>query len=286
VARGIILYLALLLVPTLAPAQGTSHRIVFYNVENLFDTSDDPDTSDEEFTPTGSRHWTRERYHRKLRHLSSAILTAGGDSLPLLVGLAEVENRRVLIDLAHKTSLAAGNYGIIHADSPDPRGIDVALLYRPSLFRPLTTSFLPVHLSGTTPTRDILYCKGLLRNADTLHLFVCHFPSMLGGERSSEWKRLSAATVARHLIDSLHSATSHPAIILMGDLNGRRGRVQSMEARAGAQSVRAQVPLSEMFGYVMDLRSRSQGRATFTMQFDHYERVPAALAEEIMKRRR
>ena len=70
----------------------------------------------------------------------------------------------------------------------------------------------------------------------------------------------------------------------MGDLNGRRGRVQSMEARAGgAQSVRAQVPLASMFGYATDLRSRTQGRATFTMQFDHYERVPAALAEEIQK---
>ena len=71
---------------------------------------------------------------------------------------------------------------------------------------------------------------------------------------------------------------------VMGDLNGRRGRVQSMEARAGgAQSVRAHVPLASMFGYATDLRSRTQGRATFTMQFDHYERVPAALAEEIQK---
>ncbi|MDE5831451.1 MAG: elongation factor G [Desulfovibrio sp.] len=74
---------------------------------------------------------------------------------------------------------------------------------------------------------------------------------------------------------------------VMGDLNGRRGKVQSMEARpGGAQSVRAQVPLSSMFGYATDLRSRTQGRATFTMQFDHYERVPSALAEEIQKERK
>lgn len=72
---------------------------------------------------------------------------------------------------------------------------------------------------------------------------------------------------------------------VMGDLNGRRGKVQSMEARAGAQVIRAQVPLSEMFGYATDLRSRTQGRATFTMQFDHYERVPAAIAEEVCKKR-
>ena len=72
---------------------------------------------------------------------------------------------------------------------------------------------------------------------------------------------------------------------VMGDLNGRRGKVQSMEARSGAQAIRAQVPLSEMFGYATDLRSRTQGRATFSMQFDHYERVPAAIAEEVIKSR-
>ncbi|MDR2605326.1 MAG: elongation factor G, partial [Desulfovibrio sp.] len=72
---------------------------------------------------------------------------------------------------------------------------------------------------------------------------------------------------------------------VMGDLNSRRGRVQSMESRPGSQSVRALVPLAEMFGYATDLRSRTQGRATFTMQFHHYERVPQQLAEELIKKR-
>ena len=72
---------------------------------------------------------------------------------------------------------------------------------------------------------------------------------------------------------------------VMGDLNSRRGRVQSMEARVGSQSVRAQVPLSEMFGYATDLRSKTQGRANFTMQFHHYERVPQQLSEEIVKKK-
>ena len=72
---------------------------------------------------------------------------------------------------------------------------------------------------------------------------------------------------------------------VMGDLNSRRGRVQSMEARVGSQSVRAQVPLSEMFGYATDLRSKTQGRANFTMQFHHYERVPQQIAEEIVKKK-
>src|SRR5207253_829284 len=69
---------------------------------------------------------------------------------------------------------------------------------------------------------------------------------------------------------------------VVGDLNSRRGRILSMEARSGSQVIRAHVPLGQMFGYVTDLRSMTQGRATSTMQFARYEEVPAAIAEEIM----
>ncbi|HET9063838.1 MAG TPA: elongation factor G [Candidatus Binatia bacterium] len=71
---------------------------------------------------------------------------------------------------------------------------------------------------------------------------------------------------------------------VIGDLSGRRGRIQSMAARGGAQVVVAQVPLATMFGYATDVRSRTQGRATFTMQFGHYEPVPASVSEEIVAR--
>lgn len=68
---------------------------------------------------------------------------------------------------------------------------------------------------------------------------------------------------------------------VMGDLNSRRGMIQGMEARSGAQVIRAHVPLSEMFGYATDLRSTTQGRATYTMIFDHYAQVPASVAKAI-----
>lgn len=68
---------------------------------------------------------------------------------------------------------------------------------------------------------------------------------------------------------------------VMGDLNSRRGMIQGMEARSGAQVIRAHVPLSQMFGYATDLRSATQGRATYTMIFDHYSQVPASIAKEI-----
>ena len=68
---------------------------------------------------------------------------------------------------------------------------------------------------------------------------------------------------------------------VMGDLNSRRGRIEGMEARSGAQVINAYVPLSEMFGYSTTLRSMSQGRATYTMIFDHYEQVPASVAKKV-----
>ncbi len=69
---------------------------------------------------------------------------------------------------------------------------------------------------------------------------------------------------------------------VMGDINRRRGRIHGMEPRSGVQVVNSEVPLSEMFGYATDLRSQTQGRATFTLQFDHYDYVPAQLAEAII----
>ena len=69
---------------------------------------------------------------------------------------------------------------------------------------------------------------------------------------------------------------------IVGDLNSRRGRILSMEARGSSQVIRANVPLGQMFGYATEMRSMTQGRATYTMQFARYEEVPAAIAEEIM----
>jgi elongation factor G len=69
---------------------------------------------------------------------------------------------------------------------------------------------------------------------------------------------------------------------VMGDLNSRRGRVEGLEPRGNAQAIRARVPLATMFGYATDLRSTTQGRATFTMQFDRYEEAPQAIAGEVV----
>ncbi|MBQ4640621.1 MAG: elongation factor G [Clostridia bacterium] len=72
---------------------------------------------------------------------------------------------------------------------------------------------------------------------------------------------------------------------VVGDINSRRGRIDNIETRMGEQSVHSFVPLSEMFGYATDLRSRTQGRGMYTMQFDHYEEVPKSVAEKVVGKR-
>jgi elongation factor G len=71
---------------------------------------------------------------------------------------------------------------------------------------------------------------------------------------------------------------------IIGDLNSRRGHIQSMEARGGTQIINARVPLSEMFGYATDMRSRTQGRATYSMHFDRYEQAPSQISDEVVAR--
>ena len=70
---------------------------------------------------------------------------------------------------------------------------------------------------------------------------------------------------------------------VIGDINSRRGRMEGMELVGNAQIVTAYVPLAEMFGYATSLRSNTQGRATYSMQFDHYEQVPNSIADEVLE---
>lgn len=220
---------------------GQTYRVVFYNVENLFDTQDDPLTEDGEFTPAGSKHWTERRYRDKLAHLSEALSKAGGEDLPAFIGLAEVENRAVVNGLVQQPGLRGGSYRVVHRDSPDLRGIDVAFLYRPAVFRVLDTAFFAVTFptDTTLKTRDILYVSGIA-GKETLHFLVCHFPSMVGGEAKSEWKRVRAARVLRRLADSIRETDPGAKIVIMGDMNGKAD-TEAQEVLGVRSSDRAEI---------------------------------------------
>lgn len=119
------------------------HTIAFYNVENLFDTIDNPNKFDES-SPIMEIKFNREGiYKKKVKNMARVISEIGADvtnNAPALIGLAEIENRQVLEDLANDPSLYQKDYGIAHFDSPDTRGIDVALLYQKELFIPINIS--------------------------------------------------------------------------------------------------------------------------------------------------
>lgn len=224
--RGIILQITLILVLQLAAQkqekqEKQNFRIMCYNVDNFFDCKHDSLSNDTEFLPTGIRAWNFSKYQKKQTNISKVIVAAGGWEAPALVGLCEIENDKCLYDLTHYSGLKNIGYNYLHHDSPDPRGIDVALLYQPILFKPIHNEAVRIRFSQTpeNKTRDILFVKGIIPTGDTLHVFVCHLPSRLDGEMASEGKRKFVASVIRSKVDSIFNVNQRPKIVIMGDFN-------------------------------------------------------------------
>lgn len=220
-----LLFVFLLCITSLSGRAGErSFVFVELNCENLFDTRHDSLKQDEEFLPTSPYHWTPYRYWRKVNRIGKEILSCGAtDStvmLPDLVALTEVENDSVLADLTRRSLLRRAGYEYVMTDSPDLRGIDVALLYSPFSFRLLSSTALRITPPpGMRPTRDVLLASGCLITGDTLHVFVIHAPSRAGGEASTRPYRLRVAERVGHAIDSIRARSLHPRFIVAGDFN-------------------------------------------------------------------
>ncbi len=199
--------------------------IAFYNVENLFDTINDPNTFDNDRTPSGKDHWTSDRYQQKIENISRVLSEIGADisnTSPAIIGLCEIENRQVLEDLIAHPNLNDKGYGILHYESPDERGIDVALLYKQSAFIPAHTSsrrLLLINDEGERDyTRDQLVVQGFL-DTEKIYLIVNHWPSRSGGEARSKPNRIAAAKLNRRIIDSILKTDHAAKILSMGDFN-------------------------------------------------------------------
>lgn len=219
--KRLLLFLVVCTLIPLTLCSQQSMTIMFYNCENLFDPEDDPLKDDDDYTPDGEYHWTQTRYWDKLDAISKVIVAADEEQAPALVGLSEVENETVLKDLTQRSALRGAGYGFVMTDSPDRRGIDVALLYRRSYFRLLGQESLRVDLRpyGGGATRDILHVTGVLENYDTIDVYVCHWPSRYGGTEQSEPLRMCAARRLRASADSVFNVRRKPYILIMGDLN-------------------------------------------------------------------
>ena len=199
--------------------------IAFYNLENLFDTVDDKHTNDNDFLPTSRKRWTQKRYDRKLYKLGTAISKIGHlqtDKLPVIVGLAEVENRQVIEDLLSTKDLEGTNYGIVHYDSSDERGIDVGLIYNEDYFTVESSETLSVYLEdehgSRDYTRDILLVSGTLFG-EKIHVIVNHWSSRRDGKDETNHKRMAAAREVIEAIGQLRVEEENPKIIVMGDFN-------------------------------------------------------------------
>lgn len=202
------------------PAQ-EKYAVGFYNLENLFDTEDDPRINDADFTPKGNYQWTPKKYNQKLNKMASVIARLGKEQCPeglAVLGVSEVENRRVLEDLVANKRLAGHRLGIVHHDSPDRRGIDVALLYNPALFSVESYKAYPMVAKNDTSfrTRDQLLVSGQLKG-ERMHFIINHWPSRRGGRGGN--MRCQAAIVTRHIVDSLLTAEPTAKIVILGDFN-------------------------------------------------------------------
>ncbi len=194
----------------------------FYNVENIYDTLDAAGVDDAEFLPGSAKQWGSQRYWRKLDKTASVIAAMGKDLHPqgmAIVGLAEVENRRVVEDLVSREVLKGRGYRVVHEDGPDRRGVDVALIYNPALYKVYAHRSYRLHVADTAfRTRDQLLVSGVL-DGDTTHVIVAHWPSRRGGEQRSAPKRKAAAELGRRIVDSLLARNADARILYMGDLN-------------------------------------------------------------------
>ena len=256
--------------------QTDSLRIGFYNVENLFDTKDDPQINDDEFTPASKKEWTLERYQTKLDHLAKVV---EGMGYPALLGLAEVENATVLTDFCEKTSLAAQGYGFAHFDSPDERGIDVALLFQKKYFKILHAEPLPIHFPAEVAkgdpnpaTRDVLFVKGILAGNDTLYLLVVHAPSRSGGQKETEPERLFVAEKIRSKVDEIFSKNPDANIVVMGDFNDEPTD-PSIAQIIDAQSLTKNIQPATLFNCFLKLDSQGLGTYNYRGNWNMLDQV-------------
>lgn len=282
------------------------HTLAFYNFENLFDTINDPNTFDEDWTPKGSQHWTYEKYLKKLNNLSRVLSEIGSSEnpdAPTFIGGCEIENRGVLEDLIRHPNLVDKEYGIIHFDSPDKRGIDVALLYRKGYFQPTTYSNIPLYVfQGTSKsklekeentddiivvssknkrvyTRDQLLVSGFLEGEE-IHLIVNHWPSRSGGEKRSSPFREAAGALNKKIIDSLQQINPNAKVITMGDLNDGPYN-SSVKIALGAKAKRTDVPKFGIYNPFEAMQKKGMGTIAHRDAWDIFDQI--MVSESLLK---
>ncbi|MDY0780538.1 endonuclease/exonuclease/phosphatase family protein [Tenacibaculum sp. IB213877] len=245
------------------------YTVAFYNVENLFDTVDNPLTADDQYTAKGERRWNKKKYLHKIRKLSSVIAQLGTNlsaHAPAIVGLVEVENSKVIQDLIRHKNLSKHDYGFVHYDSPDERGIDVALLYNRRFFEVLSSKTYELDLydedGNRDYTRDVLLVSGRL-NGELIHVLVNHWPSRREGIEESKHKRIKAAKVVHEAIEDIKRHINDPNVIIMGDFNDD----------PTSESIQDNLLTDELFNPMNMLHRNGFGTLTFGGKWNLFDQI-------------
>ncbi|TPD71870.1 endonuclease/exonuclease/phosphatase family protein [Flavobacterium microcysteis] len=264
--------------------------IAFYNFENLFDTINNANVNDEEYTPTGTQNWTGEKYKKKLANLSRVLNEIGTSDQqkesPVIIGGSEIENRGVLEDLIKQPLLINKDYGIVHYDSPDKRGIDVALLYQKKHFKPTSSVNVPLIIYDQTDktkriyTRDQLLVTGLL-DGEEMHFIVNHWPSRSGGEQKSSPNREAAGRLNRKIIDSLYNINPNAKIITMGDLNDGPYN-KSVKVELGAKAKKEETKERGMYNPMEEMANKGIGTLAYRDAWDLFDQM--ILSEPLIRK--
>lgn len=279
--KNFCIALAALLLPLALSAQPKQYKIAaigFYNLENLFDTIKNPLINDNDFLPTGSYRYNTTVYVEKQANLARVIADIGAELTPdgmAILGVAEVENRDVLEDLVRQEAIAARNYQIVHYDSPDPRGIDVALLYQEKYFTVTGSKPLPMtaYSENGVPrsTRDILLVSGIF-DGDPLHVLVNHWPSRRGGEAATRPLRNAAALICKNVADSITLADPKAKVIIMGDLNDDPVS-PSVRQVLNAKGSKKDTPPRGFFNPFLDLYRKGIGTLAYQDSWNLFDQI-------------
>lgn len=259
---------------TFAQQNSNEFSLLFYNVENLFDIKNDSLKNDDEYTPEGERHWTNKRLNKKLLNTSKVILSASGWNAPAIIALCEIENRYVLERLRKDTPLNSHSYRIIHKESPDFRGIDVALLYDTEQFYPLEYECYPLTDKNgkIRNSREILYVSGIIGEKDTLHIFVNHWPSRYSGVMETRELRNGAAHQLREKVDALFDANVNAKIVVLGDFNDQP-KDESMQRYLRANANSSNVLSSELYNLSWAWEELDYGTLKYQSQWYIFDQI-------------
>lgn len=271
-----ILLLLILAGAVMTAAAQTRYTVMFYNVENLFDTLKSPGVLDDDFTPTGSYKWTGDKYWKKLGRLEEVFyaIASTGKSFPTIIGVSEVENRNVLEDIAALPKLQPANYQIVHYDSPDARGVDVAMFYRPDQFKLEGSAPIRLTLEGEPDfkSRDILSVWGTIEG-EQFCFFVNHWPSRLGGQQASAYKRNKAAATVKHAADSILQLRPDTKIVIMGDLNDDpidESMAKYLDAKSKLSEAKAP---TDMYNPYYDMFKRGYGTLAYQDAWNLFDNI-------------